>query len=111
MQLEEFKELRNQVRAEENPAWKNEKDRNQVRPKEGPRIPKFTKYTPLNTSWSLILEETLSTKLIPTMRKTPSLPNIDQSKDCWYHHNYDNNTEECLTLKDKIEELIQVGHL
>ena len=37
--------------------------------------------------------------------------NADQKKQCRYHQNSKHSTEECQTLKDKIKELIQVGHL
>jgi len=79
--------------------------------REGPRNPKFTKYTPINTGRTRILEEALSAELIPTPHKFPSPPNADQNKRCCYHHNYSQNTEQCLALKDKIEELTQGGYL
>ena len=37
--------------------------------------------------------------------------NVDQKKKCRYHQNAGHSTEECQALKDKIEELIQAGHL
>jgi len=69
------------------------------------------KYTSLNTGRAHILEEALSTELITTPCMFPSPPRANQSKHCRYHHNHGHNTEECIALKDKIEELIQVGHL
>ena len=58
-----------------------------------------------------ILEEALNTDLITAPRRAPTPPNANTTKHCRYHQNYGHTTEECFTLKDKIEELIQVGHL
>jgi len=33
------------------------------------------------------------------------------SKQCQYHHNFEQTTEECQALKDKIEEVVQIGNL
>lgn len=35
----------------------------------------------------------------------------DKGKYCRYHQNMGHNIEECSTLRDKIEEVIRVGHL
>lgn len=35
----------------------------------------------------------------------------DESKFCRYHQNKGHTTEDCVTLKDKIESLVQAGHL
>jgi len=40
-----------------------------------------------------------------------NLDNVDRNKKCRYHKNTGHSTEECQVLKDKIEELIQAGHL
>jgi len=101
MKLDELKEFRSQVRAEENLAKKNDRDWNMQRSKEGPRPSKFSKYIPLNTGRSRILEEVLSVELIPAPRKFPSPPLADQGKQCGYHRNHDHSTKECMTLKDK----------
>jgi len=57
------------------------------------------------------LDEALSAELIPPHMKVASPNNADQRKQCRYHQNSWHSTEEYQTLKDKIEELIQVGHL
>jgi len=49
--------------------------------------------------------------LIPPPRKASSPENTDRRKRCRYHKNRGHSTEECQALKDKIEELVQVGHL
>ncbi|XP_027368413.1 uncharacterized protein LOC113874390 [Abrus precatorius] len=46
---------------------------------------------------------------MPRRANTPS--QADKSKACRYHQNRGHTTEECTTLKDKIEELIKEGHL
>ena len=35
----------------------------------------------------------------------------DRSKYCDYHKDHSHDTEECIHLKEKIEELIRQGHL
>ena len=57
------------------------------------------------------MEEALSADLIPSLQKLSTPRNTDTSKHCRYHQNYGHSTDECWALKDKIEELIQVGHL
>ncbi|XP_014521801.1 uncharacterized protein LOC106778353 [Vigna radiata var. radiata] len=46
-----------------------------------------------------------------TPQKRPTPPGAENSKHCLYHQNMGHDTEDCTTLKDRIEELIQVGHL
>jgi len=75
------------------------------------RQPKYNRYTPLVSNRARILEEALNTDLITTPRKVSTPPNADTTKHCQYHRNYGHTTEDCFTLKDKIEELIQAGHL
>ena len=45
----------------------------------------------------------------PRMRK--GALKRDRSKYCEYHKDYGHDTEECIHLKEKIEELIHQGHL
>ena len=50
-------------------------------------------------------------ELILPPRRALSPDNVGRSKKCRYHKNTGHSTEECQELKDKIEELIQAGHL
>ena len=110
MQLEELREFRNNARAEASEEKKEDREhpgrsrtgRDQKRDNRGPR---FSRYTPLNAERSKILQEALSAELIPPPRRALSPENADRNKRCRYHK----NTGQA--LKDKIEELIQAGHL
>ena len=75
------------------------------------RPAKFSNYAPLNVPRSRILDEVLQAELIPPPRKYQNPPNVDLSKYYHYHHNNDHTTDECDTLRDKIEELVRAGHL
>ena len=116
MQLEELREFRNNARAEASGEKKEDRerqgrsrvDRDQRRDN---RRPCFSRYTPLNVDRSKILQDALNAKLIPPPRRALSPENADRSKKCPYHKNTGHSTEECQALKDKIEELIQAGHL
>ncbi|XP_020206818.1 uncharacterized protein LOC109791874 [Cajanus cajan] len=68
-------------------------------------------YTPLNAPRVHILEEASNNNLLalPSPGHTPN--NADKSKNCRYHRNYGHTMDECRTLRDRIEELIQAGHL
>ena len=75
------------------------------------RPAKFSNYAPLNAPRSRILDEVLQAELLPPPRKYQNPPNADLSKYCHYHRNNGHTTDECDTLRDKIEELIRAGHL
>nr|KYP47294.1 hypothetical protein KK1_031088 [Cajanus cajan] len=72
---------------------------------------RYDLYTPLNAPRVHILEEASNNNLLalPPPGHTPN--NADKSKHCRYHRNHGHTTEECRTLWDRIEELIQAGHL
>jgi len=53
----------------------------------------------------------LSADLIKEPKRGVSPQHADQSKYCRYHRCHGHITGECAALKDKIEELIQAGHL
>jgi len=82
-----------------------------LRPMKLSKLLWFSHYTSLTTQQSRILEEELNADLIPPYKRRPTSPNADQSRHYRYHRNFDHTTEECVSLKDKIEELIQAGHL
>jgi len=68
-------------------------------------------YTPLIVPRARILQEAFSADSLPAARKKPPPPDADGSKHCQYHRTIGHTTEECHTLRDKIEELIRQGHL
>ncbi|KAG4906539.1 hypothetical protein JHK82_055182 [Glycine max] len=70
--------------------------------------PRYKHYTPLTTNHTTILEEVFNLDVPIRLPKT-KLPRSgsDITKYCKYHHGIDHSTEDCLALKDKIEELIQ----
>jgi len=112
--LEELREFRNEVRADSQPEKMRTKDKPTpshqfAKPKEI-RMPRFLHYTPLNANRSKILEEALHADLMPTPRRVATPRNADTNKYCRLYQNYGHSTEECVALKDKIKELIQVGH-
>jgi len=111
MYVEELREFKTHARADQGQGRRNDRDRNPQKAREFPPPLRFAKYTPLNTGRARILEEALSAELIPAPRKFPLPPRVDQTKHCRYHRNHGHTTEECIALKDKIEELIQAGHL
>jgi len=53
----------------------------------------------------------MAVEIIPPSRKTRTSEQADQSKHCQYNRNHGHHTEECIALKDQIEELVQVGQL
>jgi len=58
-----------------------------------------------------VLDEALNADLILPFKRTPIPPNADQTRHCLYHRNFSHTTEECVVLKDKIEELVWGGYL
>ena len=49
--------------------------------------------------------------LNPPERKNPAVKSLNIKKYYKYHRNWSHNTNECVTLKNEIKELIQKGHL
>ncbi|XP_017405964.1 uncharacterized protein LOC108319367 [Vigna angularis] len=56
------------------------------------------------------MEEALRADLL-TLTHSPTPKRADGRKHCQYHQNLGYTTEDCITLKDKLEILIQAGHL
>ncbi|KAG2397049.1 uncharacterized protein HKW66_Vig0245850 [Vigna angularis] len=75
--------------------------------KDGPKWPRFDRYSPLNVPRVRILEEALSGDLLPSLKKKLTPKNADGTKHCLYHQNTGHTTEHCTTLKDKVEELLR----
>jgi len=110
-QFMHVEELRQYSRGEQGQGRKGDRSSNPPRFRDTPGTQRFTKYTPLNTGRTCILEEALSVDLIKEPKRGVSPYNADRSKYCQYHRCYGHTTGECAALKDKIEELIQVGHM
>ncbi|XP_029129266.1 uncharacterized protein LOC114916522 [Cajanus cajan] len=117
MQMEELAETQNQARAEEGygrkepgrePMKKANVEPFNVRP---PRGPRYTAYTPLNASRAKVLEQALASEILMMPKRANTPPRADKAKACRFHRNRGHSTEECSTLKDKLEDLIKQGHL
>jgi len=113
MQMEELREFRNQARTYggEKMIIERESEHFFKRAKEEFRSRKFQQYTPLNTNRTRILQEAMAAEIIPPQRKARTPERADHSKHCEYHKNHGHHTEECIGLKDRVEELIQAGQL
>ncbi|XP_020225175.1 uncharacterized protein LOC109807057 [Cajanus cajan] len=118
MQMEELAEYRNQARAE--PGGKPEKQPEQPYRGRGKELalrdrpargPKYSHYTPLNASRAAVLEQALASEVLVVPKRASTPPRADTNKSCRYHRNRGHSTEECTTLKDKIEDLIKQGEL
>jgi len=113
IQMEDMQEFRAKKREKEDGAFQKSAPRSSkplARPSEK-KTPKFTTYTPLVVPRAKILQEAFSTDSLPVSKKKPPPPDADGSKHCQYHRTIDHTTEECHTLRDKIEELIRQRHL
>ncbi|RDY09073.1 hypothetical protein CR513_06619, partial [Mucuna pruriens] len=75
------------------------------------REPMYQVFTPFNTSWVTLFEEICSVDLITFPSQRRLAHGTDKIKYYCYYRNYNHSIEGCLMLRDKIEELIQAGHL
>ncbi|XP_020207544.1 uncharacterized protein LOC109792534 [Cajanus cajan] len=75
------------------------------------RGPKYLQYTPLNTSRARVLEQALATEVLAVPQRAITPPCVDKTKACQFHRNRGHTTEECSALRDRIEDLVKVGHL
>ncbi|XP_020218749.1 uncharacterized protein LOC109801982 [Cajanus cajan] len=119
IQMEEHSAFRDQVRGKA-PAKSEQGHKDKIKVNNDSQFKKSTKanrggrydfYTPLNAPRVHILEEASNNNLLalPPPGHTPN--SADKSKHYRYHRNHGHITEECRTLRDRIEELIQAGHL
>jgi len=114
IQMEDMQEFRVKKREKEDAAAPKPAAPRPNKPLARPgekKPPKFTKYTPLAVPRARILQEAFSVESLPASRKKPPPPDADGSKHCQYHRTIGHTTEECHTLRNKIEELIRQGHL
>ncbi|XP_022637925.1 uncharacterized protein LOC111241862 [Vigna radiata var. radiata] len=74
------------------------------------RAQQYVHHTPLSAPRVRVLEEALRANLLSVAR-SPTPRGADESKHCRYHQNMGHSTEDCVTLKDKLESLVQAGHL
>ncbi|XP_047171701.1 uncharacterized protein LOC124839814 [Vigna umbellata] len=66
--------------------------------------PRYTRYTSLSATRMRVMEEALRADLL-TLIQAPTPKNADGQKHCKYHQNLGHDTEDCGTLRDKLEEL------
>jgi len=109
MQIEEVREFKNPLRADSfqekvKPRENRHPPLTYVKTREV-RMPRFQQYTSLTANRGQILEEALHASLLSTPRRGTTPRNADTSKYCRFHQNYGHTTEDCTTVKDKIEEL------
>ena len=77
-----------------------------------PKGPRYERYTPLTANHTTILEEAFNLEVpirLPPMK--PPRPVLYATKYYRFHHGIGHNTKHYWAVKDKIEELIQVGYL
>ncbi|MCH83581.1 hypothetical protein A2U01_0004407 [Trifolium medium] len=72
-------------------------------------------YTPLNTPHETILQECANAEFaeagIRPPREIRENPRTDTTKFCRFHRSAGHDTEDCIQLKDAIEDLIRIGKL
>ncbi|RDX82528.1 hypothetical protein CR513_36663, partial [Mucuna pruriens] len=64
-------------------------------------------FTLFNTSRATLFEGACNVDLITLPPQCLLAHGVDKTKYCYYHRNYNQTTEGCITLRDKIEELVQ----
>lgn len=67
-------------------------------------------FTPLRVVRGRIFREAHKKNLVNLGPQKECPQGTDRTKDCEYHRVHDHTTEECQTLKYKIEKLIKAGH-
>ncbi|MCI24674.1 hypothetical protein A2U01_0045860, partial [Trifolium medium] len=74
-----------------------------------------TEYTPLNTSREKILHECINAEFdhadIRFPREIKESSRTDKTKYCRFHRSHKHEIQECIQLKDAIEDLIKQGKL
>ena len=72
----------------------------------------FQNYTPFNASLHKVLNDMKVMELLnPLKRKNLAIKPPNAKRYYKYHKNWSYNTNECVTLKNEIENIIWKGHL
>ncbi|XP_014489690.1 zinc finger CCCH domain-containing protein 13-like [Vigna radiata var. radiata] len=71
--------------------------------------PRYDHYARLNAPLAKVFKEALSAELL-NVRKRPTPRTADATKICLFHDNQGHTTEDCTTLRDELERLIQAGY-
>jgi len=71
------------------------------------RLPKYNCYTPLNIIRACLLDEAFNAEILSLPPPTRLVNSTNKSKQSFSNHNYGHTTEECVFLKNKIEELVK----
>ncbi|XP_020211558.1 uncharacterized protein LOC109796283 [Cajanus cajan] len=58
-----------------------------------------------------VLDHALASEVLAVPKRASTPPRADTTKSCKYHRNRGHSTEECIALKDKIEDLIKQRQL
>lgn len=88
------------------------KETKKNREEKKPKRKRYDNYAPLNYPLSRIFREKASSDLRD--RPPPMLTKgdkLDSKRFCDFHNSHGHNTDECLNLKDKVEELVRAGRL
>ena len=82
---------------------KSDKRHKPDKPQPLPKGPRYEHYTHLMPNHTIILEEAFNLE-VPIMLPLTKPPRsgLDATKYCRYHHDIDNNIEDCWALKDKM---------
>ena len=72
-----------------------------------PKKPSYTHYTPFSVSRFHILDQALAINILAMLKGANTPPKADFSKHCQYQWNWGHSG----VLKDKIEDIIKLGHL
>ncbi|MCH88341.1 hypothetical protein A2U01_0009225, partial [Trifolium medium] len=97
--------------------WNDTKKDEKTREERGRRTPRgrYHEYTPLNTSREKILQECLNTEFVDAEIRPPKElrenSRTEKGKFCKYHKSAGHETEDCIQLKEAIEDLIKQGKL
>ncbi|XP_020236143.1 uncharacterized protein LOC109815757 [Cajanus cajan] len=117
MQMEELAKFRNQNRLELFQEKKEKEFIPRSRPRDAfdreksTRGPRYAQYTPLNSSRTKVLKQALATEVLTVPRRAMIPPHANKTKTCQFHRNRGHTTEECTTIRDRIEDLVKSRHL